>query len=844
MPCDCPILMRSFLPAHATSLLRFACCAALAVAPGTHADEATHPGPLISVYVVRGDARLPIHQVAHLRKGDRLLVGAVKSAEAQDKWLLMLATVSPSGNKVTSKKFDLSATTAGGAIDIGADDDVPIIVLAPQVRTLFGLSTSFDQSATLIGDALEADPQRFVDLQKLDQINHAISSLSAGLDAVVQSQDPAHAVDSAKAMAAKFGVKTVDPACFKDKVVNTKCVASSIVSNKDLTVPSVGDLGALAGPFASADLSPDLLTNVRLVSAASTFLANKYRDQYDFAPSSGTRQDSDDTLQLYASARFKNGAIKTAYVYVPSWFAGKAPELSVASAAPACLSRGELAVTLSHSLPVSNYWHDWELVLRQAGASEVLAQSAKIAFKPEKSVFVIDFKAIAKDLALDGQTLEASIKGRFSFNSVATKPFKVVLPRMDHLQEQFIGLDELIAGEQRSVRMQRGQGSCVESLELVADGATLATSAKDTHDQLDADLRTVAPGEARLRINQYGVEQQHLTVKIKRPLAHVQRITHYDIDTTLAVTGINLERIALLRADGSECKPQASDDAADPPTAAPGAHAGAALATRVFTCPAALSANARLPARLTVEHLDLEPASFQAPLTKLEARPHMQVSGARDPLRTVLSPKAVQWGLPADGQLVTDDTGQSLLLRAYDGYQLGRGSYNLQLKFADDPVTEQTPISVSLIADRPHNELRTRLPVAFPNLAMPGVVNPIWYRVQHQQTGFVGDWRPLERAVVTLPTLGALSCAPGAGGLLLHGAGLDQIDWVSTDLARTTAPADWKPGSAVLAGACEQEQCLAVGQLGAERRLRIKLHWIDHPLFNARFADVPSCAAK
>ena len=844
MPCDCPILMRFSLPAFASSLLRLACCAALAFGSAAHADEASHPGPLISVYVVRGDARLPIHQVAHLRKGDRLLVNATRSAEAQDKWLLMLATVSPSGNKVTSKKFDLSASTAGGAIDIGADDEVPIIVLAPQVRTLFGLSTSFDESATLIGDALAADPQRFVDLQKLDQINHAISSLSAGLDAVVQSQDPAHAVDSAKAMAAKFGVKTVDPACFKDKVVNTKCVASSIVSNKALTVPSVGDLGALAGPFASADLSPDLLANVRLVSAASTFLANKYRDQYDFAPSSGTRQDSDDALQLYASARFKNGAIKTAYVYVPSWFAGKAPELSVATAAPACLSRGELAVTLSHSLPVSNYWHDWELVLRQAGASEVLAQSAKIVFKPEKGVFAIDFKAIAKDLALDGQTLEASIKGRFSFAGVATKPFKVVLPRMDHLQEQFIGLDELIAGEQRSVRMQRGQGSCVESLELVADGATLATSAKDTHDQLDADLRKVAPGEARLRINQFGVEQQHLTVKIKQPLAHVQRITHYDIDTQLAVTGSNLERIAVLRADGSECKPQASDDGDEPPAVAPDAHAGAAPAMRVFTCPAALSSNARLPAKVTVEHVDLEPASFQVALTKLEARPHMQVSGARDALRTVLSPKAVQWGLPADGQLVTDDTGQSLLLRAYDGFQLGRGSYNLQLKFADDPVTEQTPISVSLIADRPHNELRTRVPVAFSNLALPGVVNPIWYRVQHQQTGFVGDWRPLERAVVALPTLGALTCAPGAGGLLLHGAGLEQIDWVSADLARTTAPADWKPGSAVLAGACEQEQCLAVGQLGAERRLRIKLHWIDHPLFNARFADVPSCAAK
>lgn len=837
--------------AGACALAATAAIAALlagAVHPA-HADEASsHEGPAITAYVVRGDARLPIHQVAHLRKGDRLLVSAPGSATAQDKWLLVLATVSPSGNKVTSQQFDLSASTAGGAIDIPADDAVPIVVLAPQVRTLFGLSTSFGQSASLIAEAVAADPQRFVDLQKLDQINHAITSLSAGLDAVVQGADPAHAVDSAKAMAAKFGVKAIDPACFKDKVVNTKCVASSIVANKDLKVPSVSDLGVLAGPFASGDLSPDLLTNVRLFSAASSFLANKYRDQYDFAPSSGSRQDGDDALQLYASARFKNGAIKTAYVYVPSWFNGKAPELTVASAAPACLSRGELAVALSHSLPVSNYWHDWELVLRQPGASEPLAQSGKLVFKPEKSMFIVDFKAIGKDLALDGQTLEASIKGRFGFSGVTTKPFKVVLPRMDHLQEQLVGLDELIAGEQRSVRLQRGQGSCVESLELVADGATLGTSSKDARDVLKLDLRSVAPGEARLRINQFGVEQQHLAVRIKQKLAHVQRIVHYDLDTEIAVTGTNLDRIDNLGADGAECSPVAPpDDAADVapadavPAEGPGARPPGAASTRLFACPPGLVSNARLPAKLTVNHLEQEPAPFQATLTKLDARPRMQVAGARDPLRTVLSPKALQWGLPADGALVSDDSGLSLLLRAVDGYQLGRGSFNLQLKFADDPVTELTPMSVSLIADRPHNELRTRAPVSFPNMALPGVVNPIFYRVQNQQNGYLGDWKPLERSVVALPTLGALTCAPGAGGLLLHGAGLDQIDWVSTDTARSTAPANWKPGSAVLAGACENEQCVAIGHLGGDRRLRVKLHWIDKPLFNAKFSEVPSC---
>jgi hypothetical protein len=813
--------------AHHARLACLACVTALGASTAM-ADDVNHPGPVIVASIVRGAQRLPIYQVARLRKGDLLQVSADKTRKDEGKWLLILATVSPAGNRVSLNKFDLSASGAPASIEIGSDDAVPLVILAPQLRTLFGLSTSFEQSAALINDAITADPQRFVELQKIDEIDLAINNLSSSLNAAVRSQDPAHAVAAAKSMAARFGVKNVDPACFKDDVVNTKCVANSIVSNKDLTLPALSDLGALAGPFAAADLSPDLLANVRLFSAASSFLANKYQDRYDFAPSLGRRHNGTDALQLYSSARFRNADVKTAYVYVPSWFTGAMPELSASGPGPLCLGRGELAVSLSHSLPVSNYWHDWELLLRRPGASTPLARATELRFEPSKGLFAFDFARLGHGMLMDGRPLEASISGKFGFDTLAPITFKVVLPRSDGLADQITGLDQLVAGERASITAAAAAGACIEALELRAAGAALGASSAQRRDRLDLDLGAGAAGAALLKVRQYGLEAQQIAVRIAPRRAHVTRIEHHDLDLELRVHGDNLERIDRLSAGADDCLPAATDGAATD-----------GAAPRRFVCPPRLAANAELPAKLRVTHLDQTPAGFDAALTKLGPRPQLQVIGARTPLRTVLSPKARQWGLGAADHLLTEDSGLSLLLRAADGYRLAAGSYNLQLKFADDPLTEQKPVSVSLMADRTHNELRTRTPVSFADRPLPAVINPLWYRVQHQQSGFVGDWQSLGRAVVTLPTLGALSC--GAGGLLLHGVGLDQIDWVSADLERRAAPLNWKPGDAAPFGACDQGPCIAVAQLGADQRLRMKVHWIDQPLFDVRFEDAPNC---
>jgi len=135
----------------------------------------SHLGPTINVTIQRGDERLPIYWVNHLKKGDKVIVSTDQAEKTDTKWLLLLATVTPISNLVVTRSFDLVGSKAAGSkadesklasIDIESDDQIPVIVIAPQVRTMFGLHTSFSQSASLISDAINADPQRFIDLQK------------------------------------------------------------------------------------------------------------------------------------------------------------------------------------------------------------------------------------------------------------------------------------------------------------------------------------------------------------------------------------------------------------------------------------------------------------------------------------------------------------------------------------------------------------------------------------------------------------------------------------------------------------------------------------------------------
>jgi hypothetical protein len=242
--------------------------------------------------------------------------------------------------------------------------------------------------------------------------------------------------------------------------------------------------------------------------------------------------------------------------------------------------------------------------------------------------------------------------------------------------------------------------------------------------------------------------------------------------------------------------------------------------------------NASFPDKVTIKYYDSEPLPFEFPVSKIAARPHMIIDGPNG-IVTKLSAAALQWNLTQADQFVSEDSGLGFLLHTYGGYKLSHGTYQLQLRFSDDPLTDTAPISIPLMADLTHNELRTKKPVTFESASLPSVVNPIWYRVLQQPTGMTGDWQPLNRSIIYLPQLTSLSCT--ANATLVHGTQLELIDWISA----SGPPTDDLPKSVM--AQCDNDQCLALNEIATTTKLKVKLHWIDNRVFDVNFPAPSDC---
>ena len=628
-------------------------------------------------------------------------------------------------------------------------------------------------------------------------------------------------------------MKYVDPDCFKDSAVNTKCVAAFIVSSADLAVPS-DDIWSAAGPnAASVKMPTDFFASLKLMTETGTYLANKYGDNYDFAPSLGQRLRASTEIQLFTNARFKSGDVKTAYVYVPSWFEGKTPEVSMDNKIASCLTKKEMTASVKGNIPLLNYWHDWNLVLHAHGTDKTVAQFKSVDFRPDTGMFSVD--SSGSELALNGQIYDATLTGKFGFSNVKINSFHVVLPTDVPLAGQLSGVDNLISGEQpKLVIKDNNNYACVQQMNLLVNDITVATNSESaTPLELTADLNKIEPGPATLEIQQYAAPTQKLAVTIFKRRAHLQKISHHDLETTLTVTGDNLDRIDVIQlANKLICHPV--DETGSIASNNPGSTMPAT--SRTFACPDDAALNAGFPDKVSISYKESEPAPFDFKVSKLVARPHMIIDGANASI-TKLSATALQWNLSPDDQFVSEDSGLGFLLHAFGGYKLSRGTYQLQLKFSDDPQTEATPISVPLMVDLAHNELRTKKPVTFEAATLPSVVNPVWYRVEHQPSGLAGDWQPLNRSIIYLPQLTAISCDASTNTTFIHGAQLELIDHaVASDAA---ADADTKSTLAQ----CGQDQCLALKGIVSTNQLKVKLHWIDNRRFDVSFPVAPTCTA-
>lgn len=788
------------------------------------------PGPELTAFVERGGVKLPLYAVPRLRAGDRVELAAEESIVQSRQWVLVLATVAQKTNQVRTEKVALNEKLAGGGITIQSDDEIPVFVLAPEVRTLFGLTTSSSASADLISGAIVSDPQRFVDLQKVDQINQVVSSITAGISAAISGQKPGDAVDATKAVAAKFGVKTIDPECIKGQVVDARCAAASIVANKDLSVPSMGELGAVAGSLASASLSGEVASNVKLLAAASAFLSRKYRDQYNFAPALGRPTGSDGHVRLYSNARLETGDVKTAYIWVPGWNDGPAPSVALPRGALQCLGTGAIRIKLAGKSPKSEYWNHLTLTLRDGSGDAPRQATVPLEMGRDGEGLSFDFSQLSATIVPRGQTFEAQLSGGFGFDPIKAPGFKVVMPDPDLLAYGVRNADRLVAGDTGSLQVSgHDSAACVKSVTLNADGRPLASSSAEKPGELAFDLSSVKAGDASLQVQQYGIAAAASAVKILKPRARVERVEHFDLDSFLLVRGSLLDRIAGIRVDGVSCVPDSS--AAQP---------DAATAVRFQCGPAALR-NASLPARVSIAHVGNEPAAFDMPLLKQQARPHLLLADDPASVLTVLSGKAMQWHFDPSGPDLTDDSELSLILRAAEGYLLDGGAYTLEIRFEDDPRTEASPLSFPLMADRKRGELRTRSPLTFKIAALPSIRNPLLFRVRGSKSGLVGDWAPIKRAVIAVPQLEAASCTLDGDAMRIPGKNLEWIERISGTAGESNG-APPSPGFTI--EPCGTARCLRLPGGAGRTHLQVKLLWVDDRTFDVALPASSGCGAS
>lgn len=802
-------------------------CAGLAAA----AQETLHQGPALDVQVQRGDMRLPLALVNRLRSGDKLLVHPDVDTLAKGDWVLLLARVSPTGNQVESRHFDVSELDGYAELEI-ADNQIPVILLAPQLRSLFGLYTSLSSSASLLDGVLRADPQRFYELQKVDQINQAIQAISRSLARSVSGRKPEDAIQAAKDLAAKFGVSNLDPECFKNQAVNTECVASHIVANRDFSLPSANDLTAMVGNKSSVDLNSLLVANLRLISQASEYLGSKYRDAYDFAPTFGRRQQQSARIELFSVARFRSGNVKTAYIYVPSWFTGGAPGLDVDERRAGCYGSGRLDVQLKGRLPLASYWHDWRMTLLDPETLQPLGETSAVTLDQEAGRFSFDAQDMAGARLPPGKQLAVELSGFFGFDPVKLGPVRMALPWRD--AESVIadlgGLSGLIAGERVTLRLRSSIASaCVSEMVLALPNGTSQRSTPDSPTLLEADLRQVKPSSLELTIVQAAAQPLLVPVRVLQPKARIARVEHSEWEDSLTVSGERLDRVARIEVGAAVCAVDVAPEQL------------LSQQQMRLACQGEMRNNARLPDQVVVQHRDNEPAAIRVPLTKTAARPRMSI--AKDTPNALLvtpSAKAMQWNLAPDERFLSDDSGLNLLLQAEKPYRLDKGNYLLQLRFQDDPRSAAQPISAPLIADFVHQELHTLGPVNF-GAGLPGVVNPLEYRVQHQPSGQSGDWKSLDRSVLLLPDLQSMSCSPQRGIWWVKGKHLDLIDGVRVYEAQAVEAAPRQGFSPASLVPCPDGLCLSLpGPLAGPIQLRVR--WVDR-VFSVRLPEPAQACA-
>jgi hypothetical protein len=542
--------------------------AALLAAVAVHAEPAPFDlaGPNLAITVTRGGKTLPITQVPNLAPGDRLWIQADFPASQSARYLLVAAFLRGATNPPPQDWFYPCETWTAKCMQKGLAVTVPPD--AQQVLVFLAPATSGD-FRTLVS-AVRGRPGAFVrSSQDLNQASLDRARLEKYLSAIrsMNDKDPSRLKEVAPLLARSLAIKMDDKCLDRNALLQAPCLTqgqSALILNDGHSASIVEALttGPASDLAMEASFTPQLSYGYYSPYIASVLdiarIFDSFRTaQYQYIPALTAQEGEQLALSLNAPPSFHNPK-SVIVVALPAVEQAQLPPLhAVDPKATFCLRKSTLALPVEGAPLVfsTSYAHDLTLVLtRDDGKTVELPARAD----PQLGGFVIDTKELGTTAV--GDRVRASLQGYWGFEKYNAPSFELVNV---HAQTWALATPDegaLIVGRDKTVRLQAGSVTCLDSVMLKGEDGTEHEAdwklVKPNEVEVTLPLQTAKPGTMTLLVSQYGASQaQPVHLHAFSEAAHLDGFAFRAGDSQGLLKGSRLDQVSNLTIQDAEFVP-------------------------------------------------------------------------------------------------------------------------------------------------------------------------------------------------------------------------------------------------------------------------------------------------
>jgi hypothetical protein len=523
-------------------------------------------GPNLAITVTRGQKTLPITQVPNLAPGDRLWIQADFPASQSAHYLMVAGFLRGATNPPPEDWFYPCETWKAKCLQKGLTITVPPD--AQQVLVFLAPETSGD-FRTLVS-AVRGRPGAFVrSSQDLNQASLDRARLEKYLSAIrsMNDKDPSRLKDVAPLLARSLAIKMDDKCLDRNVLVQAPCLTqgqSALILNDGHSASIVEALttGPASDLAMEASFTPQLSYGYYSPYIASVLdiarIFDSFRTaQYQYIPALTVQQGEQLALTLNAPPSFHNPK-SVIVVALPAVEQAQLPPLhAVDPKATFCLRKSTLALPVEGAPLVfsTSYAHDLTLVLtRDDGKTIELPARAD----PQLGGFLIDTKALGSTAV--GDRVRASLQGYWGFEKYNAPSFELVNV---HAQTWALATSDesaLIVGRDKTVRLQAGNVTCLDSVMLKGEDGTEHEAdwklVKPNEVEVTLPLQTAKPGTMTLLVSQYGASQaQPVHLQAFSEAAHLDGFAFRAGDSQGLLKGSRLDQVSSLTIQGVEFVP-------------------------------------------------------------------------------------------------------------------------------------------------------------------------------------------------------------------------------------------------------------------------------------------------